>query len=239
MEKIEKMFEKLEMKMQNIDEKLEHIIQEVGSTKEENKKLKVQIENQENRIQFLERELRKNNLIIQGIQDDEEENVEQIEEKVGLVIKNIGANIYKEIEEVRRLGKYQINKTRPILIKLTKNKIKNEILKNTKYLKGSDIWIDSDYPRNIQEERKQLIPHLKEAKMKGQKVQLKYNKLIIENKVYGVENLKQLEQEKIEETNKNKRKNNVRSPQSATLEEQINKITRTTRQQKNSTSSQK
>jgi oligoribonuclease NrnB/cAMP/cGMP phosphodiesterase (DHH superfamily) len=62
----------------------------------------------------------------------------------------------------------------------TKEKMQNklEIRKRVEHLKGTDIWITEDYTKKMQQERKQLIAHLKQAKQKGYKAVLEHNKLI-------------------------------------------------------------
>lgn len=65
---------------------------------------------------------------------------------------------------------------RPILVKLTKEGRKAMVLRNTKLLKGSNIWIDEDYSK-----RRELLTYLKEAKTKGHEAYSRNNKLIINN----------------------------------------------------------
>jgi hypothetical protein len=81
---------------------------------------------------------------------------------------------------VRRIGTYETRKKRPILIKLRTRQCKLLILrKRTKNLKGTDIWITEDFTKKVQQERKQLILHFKQAKQDGHKALIKYDKLII------------------------------------------------------------
>jgi hypothetical protein len=47
-----------------------------------------------------------------------------------------------------------------------------------------------DFTKKVKEERKQLKPHLKQAKQEGYKALIKYDKLIIEGKPYGAEYFK-------------------------------------------------
>ena len=126
----------------------------------ENQKLKDIINEQDGRIEMLEREIRKNNIVIQGVVDKDEEGPEEVKEKVQGLLAQMGVEIdaEKEIMEIVRLGKFKIGKKRPILVKLQKWSKKLEIVRQTKNLKGSDFWIDDDYPKKIQEEKKTLIP---------------------------------------------------------------------------------
>lgn len=129
-----------------------------------------------------------------------------------------------------RIGKYSEGGKRPILVKLTKENVRMGILKKTRNLKGTSIGIDEDYPKNIQEERKSLIPHMKEARNRGYRAFLRYNKLIVDNKVYRMEDLERKEgvkcnDDEVENTGQ-KRTAQERSPEGST-EQQICKITKT------------
>jgi hypothetical protein len=93
-----------------------------------------------------------------------------------------------EIVEVRRIGtSYETRKKRPIVIKFRTRQCKLLILKRTKSLKGTDIWITEDFTKKVQQERKQLIPHFKQPEQDEHKALMKYDKLTIEGKVYGTD----------------------------------------------------
>ncbi|KAK4880782.1 hypothetical protein RN001_008928 [Aquatica leii] len=94
--------------------------------------------------------------------EEQNERIEMLEREIrgkNLIIKGIKEDI-NECEEVTR----------------------EKILNSAKNLKGSDIWIDEGYTKKVQEERKKLIPLLKEAREKGQTAYLIYDKLKIYNK---------------------------------------------------------
>lgn len=71
---------------------------------------------------------------------------------------------------------------------------------------------------------------MREARDKGYKAQIKYNKLIINNEIYKEDGMEEEEEIKSEEksgNNSQKRKVNERSPGADNFEEQLRKITRT------------
>lgn len=53
-------------------------------------------------------------------------------------------------------------------MELTKENTRAMILKDTRKLEVSNIWIDEDYSKGVQRERIKLILHLKRAKDEGQ-----------------------------------------------------------------------
>ncbi|KAF2884785.1 hypothetical protein ILUMI_21392 [Ignelater luminosus] len=58
---------------------------------------------------------------------------------------------------------------RPINIKEIKETTKGPIFKNTKNLRNTNVWIEEDLPKKIQEEREELVAKIKEAWQKGRK----------------------------------------------------------------------
>ncbi|KAK4884836.1 hypothetical protein RN001_001107 [Aquatica leii] len=207
-------------------------MQEIKQVKEEKIILLEKLAVQEKRISMLEREVRKKNIVIKGIKDNEQENEKETQEKVNAVIQKTGINfnITEELDEARRIGKYNEGKTRPIMIKLMKESTKMNILKNAKTLRGTDIWIDEDYPKEVQEERRRLIPYMKEARNKGYKALIRYDKLIINNETYRTKDLEKDEEHENGETSdksRQKRTVNERSPESDKFQENQKRINRT------------
>lgn len=232
MEKVEKMFEQIDANMKSIDLKLDSVMLELRQVKGENRRLKERVDEQGEKINSLEREVRKKNLIIKGILDKEDEKEGETRDKVSAVIQKIGVNFdtKEDLDEVRRIGKYNPQKKRPVLIKLTKEATRVRILRNTKVLKGTEIWIDEDYPKEVQEERRRLIPHMKEARERGYRAQLRYNKLIVNGVIYRANEVgKEGEIDGGSESGSSgvKRTVDERSPQGDKTVDQLRKITRT------------
>lgn len=79
------------------------------------------------------------------------------------------------------------------------------VLKQTKNLKESDVLIEEDYTKEIQEERRNLLPKLK-VRAKGLKAILKYNKLIVNDEIYETKSNEQIYNEEKEENKHHNRK---------------------------------
>ncbi|KAK9745122.1 Zinc-finger associated domain (zf-AD) [Popillia japonica] len=130
-----------------------------------NGKLRIKIEAQEKRLEIVEKQIRRNNIVIQGIEDGGNDNVK---DKVKELFTRIGADvkIEKDITEIIRLGPYNPAKKRAVLVKLNGWEQKMKIYNQTKKLKGSNIWINDDFSRKVIQDRKELIPRSKEARDK-------------------------------------------------------------------------
>lgn len=186
MEKIEMMFKEIKTSMDSMNEKLEGVLSEVKQLKEENETLKQHVDRQEERMERLERELRVKNIIVKGVEDSENEDEQEVKQKVERLMSEIGTEVDKDvdIDIVRRIGKFEKDRRRPILVKFTREGTKLAILKNAKNLKGTNVWIDEDYSKRTQNERKALIPKLREAREKGHRAHIRYNKLVINGAVW-------------------------------------------------------
>lgn len=240
MDKIAEMFQQIDGNMRQMNCKLDMLVLEMKQIKDENKKLKSKVEEQEEKIERLERTIRSKNIIIKGINEEERENQNTIKERVNLVMQKMGVNVEmeKDIDEIARIGKYTPGRKRPIMVKLLRESTKSEIFRNAKQLKGTDIWIEEDFPKNIQEERRALIPKLKDARNRGYRAVLRYNKLIVDGEIYSEreggqywEVKQRMEGEETKGAGQ-KRTVEIRSPEGDSIDDQIRKITKT-RQTKN------
>lgn len=111
----------------------------------------------------------------------------------------------KDMEEVRRQEKFTKERNRSFLIKITKENKKTTILK----------WLDQDYSKSVQKERKILVERMKETRRKGYGATIRYSKLIMYE---AIDN---------QATRGLKRTLLDRSPQGRKLhEEELKKITR-------------
>jgi chromosome segregation ATPase len=143
MEEIRNMFRQIDEKVTTVDRKIDKNAKEMVCLRQQNEKLKRNIKEQEERLGMIEREIKRNNIIIQGMVDQEREDHVETREKVQEVLRKIGADLVNantEIVEVRRIGTYETRKKRPILIKLRTRQSKLLILKRTKNLKGKKIY---------------------------------------------------------------------------------------------------
>lgn len=98
--------------MQAIDSKIQPLI-------EENKNLRTEVQTLNKKIKYLEEANKKNNLILHGVKE-KENNYEELFNMISSILqmKNVTVNKY-EINKYHRLGLKQEGKTRPIIIAIT------------------------------------------------------------------------------------------------------------------------
>nr|CAI5818435.1 unnamed protein product [Callosobruchus analis] len=134
-------------RMDNLEKKIEDIISSnstvVNVLKEETVMLRSENEQLQKRIDFLDQELRINNLRIFNLSEKDQENV--AEEVMQLVSSRIGVSIKQEdIVDCRRLGRKREGKPRAIILKLTNLAKKQSIYNKKKMLSGTNICIKED-----------------------------------------------------------------------------------------------
>ncbi|KAF5291475.1 hypothetical protein FQR65_LT01787 [Abscondita terminalis] len=83
-----------------MDEKLERVMAKRKQLKKENAELKGKEAQNEERIKSLEREIRRKNLIIKGIQENKKEKEEESEMKIKLVCEKSETDIARDLEEI-------------------------------------------------------------------------------------------------------------------------------------------
>lgn len=134
MEEIKEMFQEIKAKLEAMDTKIEKVTKELDGVKQENIYLRAKITQQDKRIEILEKNSRMNNLIIKGVEEKENEIIEETKENVKNIIEAMGVKIEidSDLLEIRRIGKYNKEKERPIITKLMRHKKKMEILIKTK-----------------------------------------------------------------------------------------------------------
>ncbi|CAH2092835.1 unnamed protein product [Euphydryas editha] len=160
--------------MAALDEKIKILM-------EENSHLKVKVTNLEQKITFLEREKRRNNLVLFGVDEKGKTEIELVD-SVKEIITESGIHLdSQEISQIHRIGK-QSNKNRPVIISLTTTWKKHLILKNKRNF-PTNVYVKEDFPKDVLEVRKQLQPQVEAERKNGNKAFIKYDKLIVKKQI--------------------------------------------------------
>ena len=54
------------------------------------------------------------------------------------------------IDNTNKIEGYELNKERSIILKVVSEQNKFDILRNTKHLSGTNVWIEEDYIKKVQ-----------------------------------------------------------------------------------------
>ena len=146
-------------------------------------------------------------LIVRGLPEEFKETEQQIIDKLHHILLNIMQGDTDEIKLVnarqivirsaRRLGRYNKNRKRPVSIELQHRQDTEYILEN-RFDLDRGIFIDKEYPADVERKRRMLLPILKAAKRlsdykKGSR--LEEDRLILKGRPYMVNTLSQLPDE--------------------------------------------
>ncbi|XP_049267703.1 uncharacterized protein LOC125760039 isoform X2 [Rhipicephalus sanguineus] len=131
-----------------------------------------------------ENRLRRSNLLFCGIPDTKGESWIQSQAKViKFCSENLGISIPEDdLERAHRLGRYQQNKSRPIIVKYARFKDKSKILAVASKLKGTTFSIREDYSARVRQARRKLYDH---GMLSGKPFKLRFDKLLLENKQFS------------------------------------------------------
>lgn len=144
------------------------------------------MEKQEKKVDTLDKNAKKRNLVIYGIPEKEGELYTDIFNIVmDLMNQRMGINLKpQELDDFFRIGKRgNTQKVRPILLKMVSYWKKREILSQTVKLKGTKIFIANDLTTEEAEEMKQLRIEKRELQSKGHQVTIKGKQLVIDGKI--------------------------------------------------------
>ena len=89
-----------------------------------------------------------------------------------------------DFQRAHRFGKVTIDKPRPIVACLSHFKMKLAIMGRGRELKDSPLGLNDQYPKEIMDRWRILVPILKEKRKEKQKVKLVVEKLYVNNKLY-------------------------------------------------------
>lgn len=165
-----------------VNQKVLVIEEDVKTLKEENNLLKMKIEKQDEKIRTLEKESKGKELIVHGL--EERETSEVSVERLLLDFFRSTMQLAmdgNDLDKAFRLGK-KMERPRPIRVIFAKSKVRDTVISKRKALKGSKIFISENFPKEVLETRKALLPEVKKLREEGKTAFIKYDKIIVQDK---------------------------------------------------------
>lgn len=175
-----------------VSDKYENLLSEISNTKKASthplidNSSKIENENViKEKMAELEDRSRRNNLRINGIEENENETWNDTESKVkDFLISKLGVTDNIEIERAHRVGEKnlggKIKKNRTIVVKFLSYKDKSVILE--KFVKAKlwneNLFVNEDFSARTMEIRRKLFTEAKELRSNGKYAKVIYNKLI-------------------------------------------------------------
>lgn len=133
---------------------------------------------------YLEGQSKRNNVVVDGIPESQNESWKETEDKVrGVITEKLHLDSSQMvIERAHRTGNpsgYSGKRPRPIVIKFLRYKDKMAVLGKAKDLKGTNIYVNDDFTEAVRQKRKELIPAMKAARERGDIAYIRYDRLIV------------------------------------------------------------
>ncbi|XP_021350871.1 uncharacterized protein LOC110448770 [Mizuhopecten yessoensis] len=118
----------------------------------------------------------KDNLVFSGLYEEPNENTEAklrsfLHEQLGIDKVELG--------NTHRFGKHVRGRPRPIVARFLYNHDRANVLNNARHLKGTQYYINEQFPTEIEEKRRKLYPKMKELRQQGKRVKLVRDRLIV------------------------------------------------------------
>ena len=138
----------------------------------------------EDQCDYLENQSRRSNLRIDGIPEMSNESWDQTEESVKTLFTDSLGLQDMEIDRAHRIGTRSNGKKphRTIVVKMTKYKQKEMVLRAAKEKRLEKIFINEDYSHRVVTKRQALVPKMLEARRAGKIAYISYDKLIVKDK---------------------------------------------------------
>lgn len=177
-------------KLAALEKKIDNYETTVENLKQHNKALEDRVLQLENKIKTSQDQKRQYNVILHGIEDGDTKPQETYQKAYSLMEELQLPNI--KIDQAYRLGKpgQKTQNPRPIMIKLTSVMDKEMVIHKSREIPYKNRpRLTEDFPPELRDTRKKLIPFLIKAKNNGKKASLTRDKLRIESKMYCLEDL--------------------------------------------------
>ena len=124
------------------------------------------------RLRTLEDYSRRNNIIVDGVMEEDGETTEKLQRDIEKPFSEKKLDLKPAIDNIHRLGsKFNKRDSRPrsVIVKLTRFQDRQNCLKRSRLLRGTNVYINEDVCKATADIRKQK---LEEQKLKGPRVTL-------------------------------------------------------------------
>ena len=157
-----------------------------GETRDEITQMQRQNAEMQENLLYLQSQSMRNNLVFGNIEEMPNETNAQSEEKLRSFMKEklkIANDIVDSIqfERVHRMGwSSERNRCRKIVAKFTLFKDREMVRKHGGNLKGTNYFLHEQFPKEVNDKRRSLLPQLKAAKSAGKKAWIAYDTLYVD-----------------------------------------------------------
>ena len=117
--------------------------------------------------------------------ETDDDCVEKVLDLIENELEISNAKVEIKLHRAHRVGRFNPTKIRPIVAKFAYYPDREKVRRNANKLQGKPQGISQQFPKEIMDRRKKLVPIMKEAREKGQDAYISVDKLYIDNKLYN------------------------------------------------------
>ena len=173
---------------------MEEMNVELKAVKKENEEQKKTIVLLEDRVEYLDNQSRRDNLVIRGIPEMKGETKEECEEEVIKLGQQIGVKLSRADFTRAHRVQSKTDGPRPIVAKFTSCRKREEMLKEKKHLRGTNYFVMEDFSKRVIEERKILYEEARKKRTDGENAHVRFNRLYTSKGVFRWDGMKGLVQ---------------------------------------------
>ena len=178
---------KVEERMSAIDEKQDSVNLSLGFANDKVTRLEKENDRLSSDVVYLQSQSMRNNLLFSGIAEAQNEVPGQTErmlreflvDKLAMAQDLVDGIVF---ERVHRVGQNVLGRSRAIVAKFSLFKDRETVRKLRSKLNGTKFYINEQFPKEVVEKRKKLLPRKKAAKRDGNKAWIAYDRLYIDGR---------------------------------------------------------
>ncbi|XP_053388875.1 uncharacterized protein LOC128551939 [Mercenaria mercenaria] len=179
---------RLDSRVGSVEDKVESADFATGLVNDKVIHMEKQCEVLREEIVYLQSQSMRNNLVFGNISEAPTEtphDCEKVLRDFMLKEMKLAEDLVSQIkfDRVHRMGKQSENRSRRIIAKFTEFKEREFVRKQWKSLQGTPYFITEQFPKEVNDKRKELMPKLKAARSEGKRAWLAYDKLYVDGKL--------------------------------------------------------
>ena len=152
--------------------------------------IQVQLDQSSNLLDYLDNQMRRNNLRIEGVSEIENESWEKTEtlvkstlaDKLQFTPDQISNMTIERAHRVKSSGMSHLSAHKPIVVRFTSFKSRDVVLKACRIHKPAGLHVFEDFSGRVMKRRKELLPEMYAKRHEGKIAYLSYNKLIVKER---------------------------------------------------------
>lgn len=152
--------------------------------------IQIQLDQSSDLLDYLDNQMRRNNLRIEGVNEIENESWEKTEtlvkstltDKLHFTPDEISGMSIERAHRVKSSGMSHLSAHKPIVVRFTSFKSRDAVLKACRLHRPAGLHVFEDFSSRVMRRRKELLPEMYAKRHEGKIAYLSYNKLVVKER---------------------------------------------------------